>query len=142
MNLLTLLDELAAAEAAVMGAPWRGYRSDFAQRTALQPPMVVLRNVRVQYHFTHGFHLLTLDAAFIASGTNVEDPDAAVFSVLSTEADGGKAEAIASVVSATGQWTELGVETGSINDQLLIGQQTYRAAVVPLELLCPDAATP
>lgn len=142
MNLLTLLDELAEAEADVMGSPWRGYRSEFAQRTALQPPMVLLRNLRIEYLATHGFHLVTVEAAFIAAGTNVEDADEAVFSVLSDAADGGKADAIASVTSATGQWVEIGAPTAGIVDQLLIGQQSYRAAVVPLELLCPRTTTP
>lgn len=138
MNVKTILDELAAALATEMGSPWNGYRSQFAQRTALHPPFVMLRNFRVKYFHSHGLHLVTVEAAFAASGTDVAAADDAVFSVLST-GDDGKADALVAVTPATpGLWTDLAAETGAIDDQLLIGQQTYRAAVLPLEFLTPD----
>lgn len=137
MKLSTVRSELATELAGVMGENWRGYPSAQRARQAQHPPMVFLRNVRVLHYYTHGRHVVTCQAVFVASDHDTEDVDEVLDSVLSTDDATGKAEALAAVTSDTGQWNgQVASNSGEIVDELLLGQNSYRAAVMNLELMC------
>lgn len=138
MKLSTVRTELATGLATVMGSDWRGYPSAQRARQAQHAPMVFLRNVRVQHHYTHGKHLVTCEAVFVASDHDTVDVDEVLDSVLSTDDATGKAEALAAVTSDTDQWDgEIASKSSQILDELLLGQNSYRAAVMGIELICP-----
>lgn len=138
MKLSTVRTELATELAAVMGASWRGYPSAQRARQAQHAPMVFLRNIRVQHNWTHGKHLVTCEAVFVASEHDTVDVDEVLDSVLSTDDATGKATALAAVTSDTGQWAgDVAANNCQILDELLLGQNSYRAAVMNLELICP-----
>lgn len=139
MKLSSVLSELATELAAVMGTKWTGYPSAQRARQAKHPPMVFIRNVRVQHNYTHGFHGVSCEAVFVASEHDTVDADEILDSVLSTDDDTGKAPGLGAVTSDTGQWTgEVAANTGQIIDELILGQNNYRAASLALELLCPS----
>lgn len=138
MKLSAVRAEAAAKLAAVMGANWRGYSTAQRARQAQHPPLVFLRNVRVQHYYTHGKHLVTCEAVFVASEHDTVDVDDVLDSVLSTDDATGKADALAAITSDTGQWDgEVASNTGQILDELVLGQNTFRAAVMPIEMMCP-----
>lgn len=138
MKLSTVRTELATELAAVMGDTWIGYPSAQRARQARHAPMVFIRNVRVQHYYTHGKHLVTCEAVFVASEHDTVDADEALDSVLSTDDATGKAEALAAVTSDTGQWDgEVASNAGQILDELVLGQNAYRAAVMGVEMICP-----
>lgn len=138
MKLSTVRTELATELATVMGDAWNGYPSAQRARQAQHAPMVFLRNVQVQHYFTHGKHRVTCQAVFVASEHDTVDVDEVLDSVLSTDDDTGKAEALAAVTSDTGQWNgQVASASGQILDELLLGQNSYRAAVMNIEMICP-----
>lgn len=138
MKLSTVRTELVTKLAEEMGETWRGYPTAQRARQAQHAPMVFLRNIRVQGNFTHGKHRVTCEAVFVASEHDTVDVDDVLDSVLSTDDDTGKATALASVTSDTNQWNgQVASPGGQILDELPLGQNSYRAAVMSIELLCP-----
>jgi len=139
VKLSTVLTEVATELAAVMGDDWSAYPNAQRARQAQHPPMVFLRNVRVQHYKTHGHHVVTCQAVFVASDHDAEDADDQLDSVLSTDADTGKASALGAITSDDDLWSgEVAANTGQIIDELPLGQNVYRAASYDLELICPD----
>ena len=137
MKLSSVLSELATKLATVMGDDWKSYPTAQRARQAKHTPMVFIRNVRVQHNYTHGYHGVSCEAVFVASGHDTEDADDVLDSVLSTDDATGKAPALGAVTSDTGQWTgEVAANTGQVIDELVLGQNSYRAASLTLELLC------
>lgn len=138
MKLSTVRTELATELAAVMGENWRGYSTAQRARQAKHAPMVFIRNVRVVHNYTHGKHYVTCEAVFVASEHDTVDADDVLDSVLSTDDATGKALALAAVTSDTGQWDgEIASKNSQILDELPLGQNIYRAAVMGVEMLCP-----
>ena len=138
MKLSAVRTEAATKLAAVMGDGWHGYPSAQRARQAQHPPMVFLRNVRVTHYYTHGKHLVTAEAVFVASEHDTVDVDEALDSVLSTDDATGKAGLLAAITSDTDLWDgEVASNNGQLLDELILGQNSYRAAVMGVEFICP-----
>lgn len=136
MNTGALLTEMAFKLTALMGADWEGYRSPGRAREARHSPCVYLRNFRYAGDSSHGLRGCTVEAVFIAHETDTDEADDAVYSVLSTGA-AGHLDDIAAIESDTDLWNSLGSQSAQIDDNHLLGQVIYRAAIVQLEFFCP-----
>ncbi len=137
MNTGAVLNEMATKVATIIGADVKAYRNPARAREARHAPCVFLRNWRYRGPASMGGHGCSVEAVFIADDTDTVNSEDRLYAVVST-GDAGHLDDIADITSDTGLWHSLGSVSAQIDDQLLLGQITYRAAIVQLEFICDD----
>ena len=137
MNTGAVLTEMATKVAAIIGADIKPYRNPARAREARHSPCVYLRNWRYRGDASMGGRMCSVEAVFLVDETDTANAENRLYAVVSTGA-GGHLEQIASIESDTGLWHSLGSVSAQIDDQHLLGQITYRAAIVQLEFICDD----
>lgn len=136
MNLGALTTALAANVRANIADPgWTVHRFLPRGREGWDAPAITFDNwVLPQVGSTLGLTLVTCRLIAVASETDVADVGDALYGWLSTES-GGKLAQLGELTDPA--WNEIDTTGAQIDDDLKIGQQSYRAALIGLSLLCP-----
>lgn len=99
------------------------------------PPAVTFDRWAVpQIGGTMGLTLVTCRLIAVASETDVADVGEELYGWVSNEA-GGRLAALSELTAP--EWSEIDTTGAQIDDDLKIGNQSYRAVLIGLNLLCP-----